>query len=258
MKIFTLRARTLLPLAAVGGALLLGLAAVFLVPPVQSAFSSTSGRQLPIYSVQTDEKKAALGINCAWDDADILPMISTLQEYDVKATFFLLGEWAAKYPAAARTIALAGQEIGSHANTHRDLDTLSEEEILQEIASSCQNIEAACGVRPVLLRPPSGSYNDAVIQCIHRAGCIPIQWNLDTLDWQGLSAEEIAARVSRQLQPGSILLLHAGAEYSAEALPLILQTARQIGYQLVPVGELIDPDSETVDHTGMQLAAPAS
>ena len=122
MKIFTLRARTLLPLAAVGGALLLGLAAVFLVPPVQSAFSSTSGRQLPIYSVQTDEKKAALGINCAWDDADILPMISTLQEYDVKATFFLLGEWAAKYPAAARTIALAGQEIGSHANTHRDLD----------------------------------------------------------------------------------------------------------------------------------------
>ena len=178
MKIFTLRARTLLPLAAVGGALLLGLAAVFLVPPVQSAFSSTSGRQLPIYSVQTDEKKAALGINCAWDDADILPMISTLQEYDVKATFFLLGEWAAKYPAAARIIALAGQEIGSHANTHRDLDTLSEEEILQEIASSCQNIEAACGVRPVLLRPPSGSYNDAVIQCIHRSGCIPIQWNL--------------------------------------------------------------------------------
>ncbi len=173
MKIFTLRARTLLPLAAVGGALLLGLAAVFLVPPVQSAFSSTSGRQLPIYSVQTDEKKAALGINCAWDDADILPMISTLQEYDVKATFFLLGEWAAKYPAAARTIALAGQEIGSHANTHRDLDTLSEEEILQEIASSCQNIEESCGTRPVLLRPPSGSYNDAVIQCIHRSGCIP-------------------------------------------------------------------------------------
>ena len=75
MKIFTLRARTLLPLAAVGGALLLGLAAVFLVPPVQSAFSSTSGRQLPIYSVQTDEKKAALGINCAWDDADILSLI---------------------------------------------------------------------------------------------------------------------------------------------------------------------------------------
>lgn len=64
--------------------------------------------------------------------------------------------------------------------------------------------------------------------------------------------------MSRQLQPGSILLLHAGAEYSAEALPLILQTAQQMGYQLVPIGELIDPDSDTVDHTGMQLAAPAS
>ena len=71
-------------------------------------------------------------------------------------------------------------------------------EILQEIASSCQNIEAACGVRPVLLRPPSGSYNDAVIQCIHRAGCIPIQWNLDTLDWQGLSAEEALTYEARR------------------------------------------------------------
>lgn len=252
MKIWTLRLR-LLPACLLLVGLTAGIAACF-ARPVRAVFLSTDGRNLPIYSVQTDEKKAALGINCAWDDADILPMISTLQEYDVKATFFLLGEWAAKYPAAARTIALAGQEIGSHANTHRDLDRLSEEEILQEIASSCQNIEEACGVRPVLFRPPSGSYNDAVIQCIHRAGCIPIQWSLDTLDWQGLSAEEIAARVSRQLQPGSILLLHAGAQHSAKALPLILQTAQQMGYQLVPVGELLYPDSAAVDHTGMQLA----
>ena len=136
------------------------------------------------------------------DGAGILPMISTLQEYDVSPAFSFCWEWAADYCHGYRA---GGQEISRL--THRDLDTLSEEEILQEIASSCQNIEEACGIRPVLLRPPSGSYNDTVIQCIHRSGCIPIQWNLDTLDWQGLSAEEIAARVSRQLKPGSILLL---------------------------------------------------
>ena len=88
MKIFTLRARTLLPLAAVGGALLLGLAAVFLVPPVQSAFSSTSGRQLPIYSVQTDEKKAALGINCAWDDSGLDDLLAILDTHSARTTFF--------------------------------------------------------------------------------------------------------------------------------------------------------------------------
>ena len=88
------------------------------LPPKQ-AFCASNGRSLPIYSVQTSEKKAAIGINCAWDDRDILPMLSTLQQNGVHATFFLLGEWAQKYPDAARTIARAGQEIGSHSNSHR-------------------------------------------------------------------------------------------------------------------------------------------
>ena len=126
------------------------------LPPKQ-AFCASNGRSLPIYSVQTSEKKAAIGINCAWDDRDILPMLSTLQQNGVHATFFLLGEWAQKYPDAARTIARAGQEIGSHSNSHRDMDTLSQEEILQEIHLSCQNIHAACGQTPVLFRPPSGA-----------------------------------------------------------------------------------------------------
>ena len=160
-----------------------------------------------------------------------------------------------RLPDAARTIARAGQEIGSHSNSHRDMDTLSQEEILQEIHLSCQNIHAACGQTPVLFRPPSGAYNDLVIDCIHRSGCIPIQWDLDTLDWQGLSAQEIEQRVRRQLAPGSILLLHAGAEYSAQALPLILNAAQEMGYQLFPVGELIDPASSCVDPSGRQLPA---
>ena len=188
MKIFVFRAGGSLKAAlccAVALALV-GLTAAFacdsLFLPPKQAFCASNGRSLPIYSVQTPEKKAAIGINCAWDDRDILPMLSTLQQNGVRATFFLLGEWAQKYPDAARTIARAGQEIGSHSNSHRDMDTLSQEEILQEIHLSCQNIHAACGQTPVLFRPPSGAYNDLVIDCIHRSGCIPIQWDLDTLD----------------------------------------------------------------------------
>lgn len=252
MKVWTVRFK-ILPALLVCAVLVLALFAPML-DPIQAVFLSTDGRNLPIYSVQTDQKIAALGINCAWDDADILPMLSTLQEYQVRATFFLLGEWAERYPCAARTIACAGQEIGSHAHTHRDLDSLSEQEILEEISLSRQSIQAACQVEPVLFRPPSGAYNDLVIDCIHRAGCIPIQWSLDTLDWQGLSAQDIAARVKEKLSPGSIILLHAGASHSAQALPLILQSAQEAGYQLVPVGELIYPDSTAVDPSGMQLA----
>ena len=249
MKIIVFRAKTLLIICLIIGVLL----STLYTPAVQSVFSASNGRSLPIYSVQTEEKKVAIGINCAWDDNDIPAMLSCLAEQEVNATFFLLGEWAEKYPVSAATIAKSGQEIGSHSYSHRDLDSLSQSEILNEISQSQQSIQKACGQTPVLFRPPSGSYNDTVIDCIHQSGCIPIQWSIDTLDWKGLSAQEIADRVSDRLSPGAIILLHAGAKYSASALPLILQQIKSQGYEIVPVGELIYPNSKLVDPSGMQL-----
>lgn len=252
MKVLVIRLKPLLlgGFAAVFAALLLCFAAA---PRLISAFSSSDGRSLPIYSVQTNEKKVALGINCAWDDADIPSLLSSLEQYDVKATFFLLGEWAAKYPDSAKLIALSGHEIGSHSNTHRDMDTLSPEQMRAEIEDSLANIAAACGQTPVLFRPPSGAYNDQVIDAVHQAGCIPIQWSIDSLDWQGLDAEQMVARIEENLAPGAILLLHSGAQHTAQALPQLLQTIRDAGYSPVPVGQLIYPDSDVVDHTGRQL-----
>ena len=175
MKIIVFRAKTLLIICLIIGVLL----STLYTPAVQSVFSASNGRSLPIYSVQTEEKKIAIGINCAWDDSDIPSMLSCLAQQEVNATFFLLGEWAEKYPVSAATIAKSGQEIGSHSYSHRDLDGLSQSEILNEISQSQQSIQKACGQTPVLFRPPSGSYNDTVIDCIHQSGCIPIQWSID-------------------------------------------------------------------------------
>ena len=223
------------------------------IPDSVVVFSSSDGRQLPIYSVETKEKAVALGINCAWDEQDIRPMLDTLSQYKVKVTFFMLGEWAQKYPQQAKEIALSGQEIGSHAFRHRDMDQLSRKEILEEISSSQQVIEQTCGQRPILFRPPSGAYNDLVIRTIHEAGCIPIQWSIDTLDWKGLSAEEITQRVISKLKPGEIILLHAGGTYSAQALPMILTELKKAGYQVLPVGKLLLSDDFYVDASGRQI-----
>lgn len=254
MRIVVVQAKHLL-CGVLTAALALSLLGALRVPRVRATFASPSGRSLPIYSVQTDQPIASLGINCAWDDQDIPSMLQTLAEADIHATFFLLGEWAERFPDSAKAIAAAGHEIGSHSYSHRDMDSLTNQEMLEEIRLSQQVIYKACGQTPVLFRPPSGSYNDAVIENIHASGCVPIQWNLDTLDWRGLSAEQIAQRVSRQLQPGSILLLHAGAEHSAQALPLILNAAKEANLHFVPVGSLLLPNSTQVDHNGCQLPA---
>lgn len=257
MKIIVVPARHLL-CGVLAAALAFRLLCAMRVPRVRAAFASPSGRSLPIYSVQTVQPIASLGINCAWDDQDIPSMLQALAEAQVHATFFLLGEWAERFPDSAKAIAAAGHEIGSHSYSHRGMDSLSNQEMLEEIRLSQQAIYNACGQTPVLFRPPSGSYNDAVIESIHASGCVPIQWNLDTLDWRGLSAEQIAHRVSSQLQPGSILLLHAGTEHSAQALPLILDAAKQANLQFVPVGSLLLPNSTQVDHNGCQLAESCS
>ena len=126
MKIIVFKWKPLL-FSGAAAAILVSLFCFAATPKLISAFSSSNGRSLPIYSVQTEEQEIALGFNCAWDDADIPSLLSTLDTCDVKATFFLLGEWACKYPDTQNPIALSGNEIGSPSNTHRDMDTLSSE-----------------------------------------------------------------------------------------------------------------------------------
>ena len=234
MKIIVFRAKTLLIICLIIGVLL----STLYTPAVQLVFSASNGRSLPIYSVQTEEKKIAIGINCAWDDSDIPAMLSCLAEQKINATFFLLGEWAEKYPVSAATIAKSGQEIGSHSYSHRDLDGLSQSEILNEISQSQQSIQKACGQTPILFRPPSGSYNDTVIDCIHQSGCIPIQWSIDTLDWKTKNAQNTINVVLSSVKDGDIILMHDLYGTYADAAVVLIPELKKRGYQLVTVSEM--------------------
>jgi peptidoglycan/xylan/chitin deacetylase (PgdA/CDA1 family) len=165
------------------GLLALGLIAVMLIAGVRWAgkavAASASQRLLPIYSVETPEKKVALGFNCAWDNADIPQLIEILERYQIKTTFFVSGSWCKKFPESVKALADAGHEIGSHSNTHTDMVTLDREGILREIDLCNEKIANITGAAPTLFRMPSGSYNDLVIETIRSRGMIPIQWDCD-------------------------------------------------------------------------------
>ena len=106
---------------------------------VQTA--ANAGRKLPIYSVECSEKKVALGFNAAWDDKDIDELIRILEEKGVKATFFVVGEWAQTYPEAVKKLFAAGHEIMNHSMTHADFTKLSQQEIVQEVTQADDVIE---------------------------------------------------------------------------------------------------------------------
>ena len=127
-------------------------------------------KYLPIYNVQTEENKIAFTMNCAWNADDIDSILETLKNNNVHITFFIVGEWADKYPEAVKKIYEAGHEIGSHSNTHPHVNNLSSEKNLEEIQLSVNKIEKITGIKPTLYRAPYGEYNNTVIKTAQENG----------------------------------------------------------------------------------------
>ena len=217
-----------------------------------TVLTASQSRELPIYCVDTVEKKLALTINCAWNADDIDIILKTLEENQVKITFFIVGDWIDKYPEAVKKIADAGHEIGNHSNTHPHVNNLSSEENTKEILECSQKVEAITKQKTVLYRAPYGEYNNTVIRAAKSASHLPIQWNLDTLDYTGLTGEEMWNRLNGKLKNGSIILCHNGTKHTADSLGMIIKNIKQAGYKIVPVSELIYQDNYIIDSTGTQ------
>lgn len=236
--------------------LLLCLAVVLTVIAVTVGSVSTfagSDRKLPIYCVETDKKQIAISFDAAWGNDDTQTLIDILKEYDVPATFFVVGAWVDKYPESVKALAEAGHQVQNHSNTHPYMTQLSCDQMCNEIESCNRKIEAVTGVTPTLLRPPYGDYDNAVVETVEKEKMYAIQWSVDSLDWkESATAESIARRVISKVQPGSIILCHNDAEHTPEALPTILKTLKDDGYEFVFISDLIMKDGYEIDHTGKQ------
>ena len=106
-------------------------------------------------------------------------LIDILGKYNVKATFFVVGAWVDKYPESVKALADAGHEVMNHSNTHAHMSQLSRDEIIADVNACNDKVEAVTGVRPTLIRPPYGEYDDNVISAIRSIGMEPIQWDVD-------------------------------------------------------------------------------
>lgn len=194
----------------------------------------------------------------AWGNEDTQTLIDILEQYRVKTTFFVVGDWVDKYPESVKALHDAGHEIMSHSAHHDHYNSLSAQQIADDLKKSCDKIETVTGVRPTLVRCPYGEYDNHVIQTVRESGMEPIQWDVDSLDWKGISAEEITRRITSKVQPGSIVLFHNAAEHTPAALPGILENLIGQGYAIFPISQLIVPGAcnrdYTIDHTGRQKA----
>lgn len=232
-----------------------GLAVCLLCALPQTAVASAAQRDLPIYCVQKDSRVCSLTFDAAWGNEDTGQLIEILGKYDIKATFFVVGAWAEKFPESVRALHEAGHEVMNHSDTHPHFTQLSADQMRAQLEACNDKVEAITGVRPELFRPPYGDYNDQVVATARARGMYAIQWDVDSLDWKNPTPEEICQRVLERVQPGSILLFHNAAENTPAALPGVIEGLLRQGYTMVPVSQLILREDYTMDHTGRQVPA---
>lgn len=213
---------------------------------------ASSSRSLPIYSVDTDEKKVAISFDCAWGVDYTDKLLDIMKKNDVRCTFFAVEFWVKKYPEYANKIVNAGHELGTHSRTHSYMSKLSESEIRDELKTSSEAIEKITGKPVTLFRPPYGDYDNLLIDTCFDMGLYPIQWDVDSLDWKNLSGTEIALRIVNGAKNGSIILCHNNGLHTAEALPMIFSTLKNRGFTFVPIGELIYKKDYHISHDGVQ------
>ena len=220
-------------------------------PAIVGAAATT--RQLPVYCVQRDDKVIALSFDAAWGNEDTQILIDILDKYKLTTTFFVVGDWVTKYPESVKALHDAGNEVMNHSSNHAHFSKLSGEQIVADITACNEKITAVTGTTPTLFRCPYGEYDDHVINAVNSMGMTAVQWNIDSLDWKGLSAKEIQQRVLDKAEPGSIILFHNAAENTPEALPGIIESLIADGYKIIPVSQILLKGEYTIDNTGKQI-----
>ena len=230
------------------------LAATLKVENSNTIQTSANGanKLLPIYNVNTEENKVALTINCAWNADDIDLILETLEKNNAKATFFMVGDWVEKFPDAVKKINDSGNEIANHSNTHPHVNNLDLQNNINQIQDCANKIKAITGKSTNLYRGPYGEYNNTVITASNNAEHTTIQWNIDSLDYKGLTGEQMWDKIEKKLEKGSIILMHNGTENTALSLDMIIKNIKEKGLELVTVSNLIYKDNYSIDANGTQ------
>lgn len=219
------------------------------------ASNTVGDRELPIYCVETDQKKISLTFDAAWGNSDTGKILEILKKNNVKVTFFMTGGWVENYPEDVKAILAEGHDLGNHSENHKNMSQISDEEKREELMKVHEKVRELTGYEMFLFRPPYGDYDNAVVNAAKDCGYYAIQWDVDSLDWKDYGVDSIIKTVTghKHLGNGSIILCHNGAQFTAQALDTLIKNLKDQGYTFVPLSELIYKDHYHLNHEGRQI-----
>lgn len=193
------------------------------------------------FQVATEDDKKEKTIALTFDDGPdpnyTVRILETLEKYNAKATFFMLGNRVHSYPSIAKKVAEAGHEIGNHSWNHPSLTGVTDVALQSEVKGTSDIIEAITGQPATVFRPPYGAIDDRVRESTK----LPVVlWNVDTLDWEHHDPELLLEHVTEATRAGSIILMHDIHKSTADGLDAVLENLQSQGYKFVTVSEMDD------------------
>ena|SRR5690625_2531892 len=192
----------------------------------------------PIYRGHPEKDMVAFLINVSWGAEHLPAILKTLKEHQIKATFFIEGQWALENKGTVKMIAEQGHLIGNHAFNHPDMAKMTDEQIKEQITKTNDILEAIIGERPQWFAPPSGSFNDAVVRIAHEEEMETILWTVDTIDWQNPSVSVMMNRVMNKIHPGATILMHPTSSI-AQGLDQLITKINQKEYRIHTIEQLL-------------------
>ena len=185
-----------------------------------------------IYREITDEKNIYLTFDEGYENGYTSLILDTLREKDVKAAFFVTGQYVKENPEIIKRMAKEGHIIGNHTVNHPSLPEIKDSESLkEELYELDRLIYGICGEKTAFLRPPRGEYSERTLAMTRDMGYTNVFWSQAYVDWNdNVSSDEAFKRITSDIHPGCVLLLHAVSKGNADSLANVIDHARKEGY----------------------------
>lgn len=221
-----------------------GLVAGLAALPFATAFAAPAVAQTAVPLVLTRAATDRPDVALTFDDGPhptLTPqLLDILAAYDARATFYVIGRNAARYPDILRRMVSEGHEIGNHTWSHPSLYGVSDQGMLRELERTSEAIQNAVGFAPVSVRPPYGNMYPRQSQLVWDAlQMTTVMWSIDPLDWQRPGSSVVANRILSQHHAGAVVLGHDIHGATVRAMPAVIDGMIARGYNLVQVSELM-------------------
>lgn len=212
-------------------------------PPTGNASAEELKKYNAYFIGDTTQNTIYMTFDCGYENGNTEPILDALKKHDVKATFFVVGNFLETSPEIVKRMIAEGHTVGNHTYHHLDMSSISSMDAFKKETQDVENLFEQITGTPItkFYRPPQGKYNIENLKMAQELGYHTFFWSLAYVDWyqdKQPTKDEAFGKLLKRIHPGAIVLLHSTSSTNAQILDELLTKWEEMGYTIKPLTEL--------------------